>query len=90
MDDSIQLQLFQQTLTGSTTKWYIELLQNSFDDFNSLAMEFLTHFQLPIRYETGTDILTSLHQSTSTHISDHIHEWRRRRRLIKATILTNY
>ena len=49
-------------------------------------MAFLTHFQLPIRYETGTDLLISLRQSTSTHISDHIHEWRRRRRLIKAPI----
>ena len=44
------------------------------------------HFQLPIRYETGTELLTSLPQSTSTHIFYHIHEWRRRRRLIKATI----
>ena len=50
-------------------------------------MAFLTHFQLPIRYETSTDLLTSLRQTTSTHISDHIHEWRRRRRLIKAPIL---
>ena len=49
-------------------------------------MAFLTHFQLLIRYETGTDMLTSLRQSTSTHIFDHIHEWRRRRRLIKAPI----
>ena len=57
-------------------------------------MAFLTHFQFPIRYEMGTDLLTSLHQSTSRHISDHIHEWRRRRRLIKAPIpdqiLTNW
>jgi hypothetical protein len=51
-----------------------------------LEIDFLTHFQLPIHYETGTKILTSLRQSTSTHISDHIHEWRRRRRLIKASI----
>ena len=49
-------------------------------------MSFLTHFQLPIRYETGTELLTSLHQTTSIHISDHIHEWRRRRRLIKVVI----
>ena len=49
-------------------------------------MAFLTHFQLTIQYEIGTDLLTSLHQVTSTHISDHIHEWRRRRRLIKAPI----
>ena len=35
----------------------------------------------------GTNLLTSLRQNTSTHISDHIHEWRRQRRLIKAPIL---
>jgi hypothetical protein len=77
MDDSIRLHLFQRTLTGSATKWYIELPRASFHDFNSLAMSFLTHFQLPIRYETGTELLTSLRQTDSVHISDHIHEWRR-------------
>jgi hypothetical protein len=86
MDDSIHLRLFQRTLTGSTTKWYIKLPHGSFQDFNSLSMSFLMHFQLPIRYETGTEILTSLHQTNSVHIFDHIHEWRRRRRLIKAVI----
>jgi len=50
-------------------------------------MAFLTRFQLPICYETSTDLLTSLRQSTSTHISNHIDEWRRRWRLIKAPIL---
>ena len=49
-------------------------------------MDFLTHFQLPIWYKIGTELLTSLRQTTSTHISDHIHELRRRRRLIKAPI----
>ena len=49
-------------------------------------MAFLTHFQLPIQYETGTYLLTYLRKTTSTHISDHIHECRRRRRLIKAPI----
>jgi hypothetical protein len=48
MDDSIHLCLFYQTLMGSATKWYIELPHASFHDFNSLAMPFLTHFQLPI------------------------------------------
>jgi hypothetical protein len=86
MDDSIRLRLFQRTLTGSAAKWYIELPHASFYDLNSLTMSFLTHFQLPIRYETGTELLTSLCQTTSIHISDHIHEWRRRRRLIKAVI----
>jgi hypothetical protein len=46
-------------------------------------MDFLTHYQLPIRYETGTEILSSFKKNSATHISDHIHEWRRRRRLIK-------
>ena len=67
-------------------KWYIELSQHSFVDFGSLETVFLTHFQLPIRYKMGTDLLTSLQQNTSTHISDHIHKWRRWRILIKAPI----
>jgi hypothetical protein len=46
-------------------------------------MDFLTHYQLPIRYETRTEILSSFKKNKATHISDHIHEWRRRRRLIK-------
>jgi hypothetical protein len=83
MDDSIRLRLFQRTLTGVAAKWYIELPWGFFSDFNTLAMAFLTHYQLSIHYDTGTEILTSFKQSSSTHISDHIHEWRRRRRLIK-------
>ena len=74
VDDSIRLRLFQRTLMGTTVKWYIELPRNTFTDFSSLAMVFLTHFQLPIRYETGTELLTLLRKSTSNHISDHIHE----------------
>jgi hypothetical protein len=76
MDDSIHLHLFRCTLTGSTEKWYIELQCGYFQDFISLAMTFLTHFQLPIKYETDKKLLTSLRQSNSIHILDHIHEWR--------------
>ena len=50
-------------------------------------MAFLTHFQLPVCYETGTHLLTSLKQDRATHISDHIREWRRRCRMIKFEIL---
>jgi hypothetical protein len=46
-------------------------------------MAFLTHYQLPICYETGTEILSSFKQNKATHISDHIHEGRWRQRLIK-------
>ena len=60
---------------------------NFFSNYGTLAMAFLTHFQLHICYETSTELLTSLHQSNSTHISNHIHEWQRRRRLIKSQIL---
>jgi hypothetical protein len=49
-------------------------------------MAFLMHYQFPIRYETRTEILSSFKQSSSTHISNHIHEWRRRRRLIKVPL----
>jgi hypothetical protein len=86
MDYSIRLQLFKQTLMGLTTKWYIELPQGLFNDFNTLSMAFLMHYQLPIQYETRTKILSYFKQYSSTHISDHIHEWRRRRRLIKVPL----
>ena len=49
-------------------------------------MPFLMHFKLPILYEMGTKLLNSLRQTNSVHISDHIHEWRRRRRIIKVVI----
>ena len=87
LDDSIKLRLFSMTLTDNTVKWFIELSSTSFFDFQSLAIAFLTHFQLPIRYEMGTELLTSLRQNTTTHISDHIHEWRRCRWLVKALTL---
>jgi hypothetical protein len=74
MDDSIRLRLFQRTLTGLAAKWYIELPRGFFINFNRLAMNFLTQYQLSICYETGTDILSSFTQNKATHIFDHIHE----------------
>jgi len=49
-------------------------------------MDVLTHLQLLIHYETRIEILTSLHHHTTIHIYDHIHEWRRRLRLIRDEI----
>jgi hypothetical protein len=49
-------------------------------------MDFLTHSQLPICYEIGTEILSSFKKTSATHISDHIHEWRRRHHLIKLNL----
>jgi hypothetical protein len=74
MDDSIRLHIFQQTLMGSETKCNMELPRGFFNDFNTLAMYFLMHYQLLIRYEIGTEILSSFKQSSSTHIFDHIHK----------------
>lgn len=82
-DDSVRLHLFQRTLIGLAAKSYIELLRASFNNFTLLATIFLTHFQLPIRYETGTKLLTNFKQTTSTHISNHIHQWHRRRHMVK-------
>lgn len=73
-------------LTGPTAKWYIELPRASFDNFTSLATTFLTHFQLPIRYETGIELLTNFKQTTSTHMSNHIHEWHHRHRMVKTYV----
>lgn len=86
VDESIWLWLFPCKLIGNATKWYIKLPCTSINTFGTLAMEFLKHFHLPVHYETGMELLTNLCQDTSTHISHHIHEWRCRRRLIKAPI----
>jgi len=87
VDDSVRLRLFPRTLTSNAAKWYIELQCASVNTFDNLVMEFLKHFQLPICYVIGTELLTSFHQDTSIQISDHIHEWRRRWRLVKAPLL---
>ena len=78
--------MFQHTLTGNAAKWYIELTGGSFDNFGDLATIFLNHFQLPVHYDAGSELLANFKQDDATHISDHIQEWRRRKRLIKAHI----
>ena len=90
IEDSIRLRLFQRTLTGNAAKWYIELPGGSFTSFADLANIFLNHFQLPVRYDAGTELLATFRQDKATHISDHIQEWRRRKRLIKAEIPPEY
>ena len=85
-DDSIQLRLFQRTLIGSATKWYIELDRSRYSYFSELAMAFLNHFQLPVRYNVSTELLANFSQTTANHISDHIREWRRRKSLIKVPV----
>ena len=60
MDDSILLRLFQIILIGTAAKWYIELPQQLFMDFNLFKTKFLTLFHLSIHYETGIYLLTSL------------------------------
>ena len=54
IDDLIRLRLFQRTLIGLASKWYIELPRSSFNNFNALTTAFLTHFHLPVRYKNGT------------------------------------
>ena len=49
-------------------------------------MTFLNHFQLPMRYDVGTEILSTFRQDKAMHISDHIQEWRRWKRWIKSFI----
>jgi len=83
---SICLRIFPRTLTGNVAKYYIELPWTSVNTFGLLEMETIRYFQLPIIYETIMELLTTLCQDTCTHISDHIHEWRCKQRLVNAPI----
>jgi hypothetical protein len=49
-------------------------------------MVFLNHFQLPMRYDVGTELLANSEQTKFDHISDHIQEWWRRKSLIKVRV----
>jgi hypothetical protein len=83
MEDSIHLQLFQRTLTSTTTKWYVDKNSGAHSIFESLAKSFLSFFQLPIHHDTRSKILSGCKQNITTHISNHIHEWHRRHNLCK-------
>ena len=84
------MRLFQRTLTRPTAKWYIELPRGAFALFDDPAMTFINHFQLPVCYDIGTELLSTFQQDKATHISDHIQEWRRRNILIKDFILLEF
>jgi hypothetical protein len=85
-DDSVHLQLFQHTLIRSVVKWYIELNHSGYSSFGELAMAFLNHFQLPVRYDTGIELLANFSQTKEDHIYDHIQEWRCKKSLIKVPV----
>ena len=58
--------------------------------FDDLAMTFHNHFQLPVRYDIGTELLSTFWKDKATHISNHIQEWHRQKRLIKAFISSEF
>jgi hypothetical protein len=70
--DFIQLCLFQPTLIRSAAKWYIELDHSRYSTFGELAMVFLNRFQLPLRYNVGTELLANFEKTKADHISNHI------------------
>jgi hypothetical protein len=49
-------------------------------------MVFLNHFQLPIRDNVKTELMANFEKTKADHISDHIHKWRCRKRLIKVQV----
>jgi hypothetical protein len=67
-------------------KWYIKFDRSRYSSFGELAMAFLNHFQLPVRYDAGTELLTNFEHTTTDHISDHIQEWRHWKSLIKVPV----
>ena len=71
-DDSVHLRLFRHTLTREDSKWCVDHASSSHTTFATLDKDFLSYFQLPLRYDTGTKLLTSFHKNSSTRLSDHV------------------
>jgi hypothetical protein len=67
-------------------KWYIELDHSIYSTFGELEMDFLNHFQLPVRYDVDTELLAKFEQTKAYHILDHIREWRHWKSLIKVLV----
>jgi hypothetical protein len=88
--NSIRLRLFQRTLIRIVSQWYMALPRGTYGSFKQLVLSFLNHFQLPVRFDVGLEIFSTLHQGSGTHISDHIQEWPRRRWLVKIPILPTF
>jgi hypothetical protein len=84
--DSIRLILFQRTLIGVAVKWYTEKPKRAYKTFSQMVLLFLNLFQLPVFYDVGLEIVSTLLQDKATHISDHIQEWCRWKRLTKTCI----
>jgi hypothetical protein len=83
MDDSILLILFQRTLTGPSTKWYVDKKSVSHVTFESLAKAFLSFSKLPVHHDTILEILSEFKQTNAIHIADHIHQWHQQHSLCK-------
>jgi hypothetical protein len=77
------LQLFQITLIGPSSKWYVDEKVGSHSTFESLVKAFLYLFQILVCHETGLEILSKLKIALAIHIADDIHEWQRRRSICK-------
>jgi hypothetical protein len=84
MDYSICLRLFQRTLIGTSSKWYVDEKSGSHVTFESLAKAFLAFFQLPVHHDTSLELFFECKQTSTMHISNHIHEWCQRHSLCKA------
>jgi len=67
-------------------KWYIELDRSRYSTFGKLEMVILNHFQLPVRYNVDTELLSYFEKTKDDHISNHILEWRHRKSLIKVLV----
>jgi len=73
-EDSTHLRLFQHTLHGVASKWYVDHPKATHSTFVNLATYFLSYFQLPLHYDIDTELLTSFYQTFATHLSDNVQE----------------
>jgi hypothetical protein len=55
-----------------------------------MVLVFLSHFHLSIHYDVGIELKLALYQEKTTHIWDHILEWCKQKRLVKACIPPNF
>lgn len=84
IEDTIRLRLFQCMPTRDVAKWYVDKPESTHSNFVTLAKYFFTYFQLPLYYDTSTELLASFCQTSATRLSNHVHESHRRRSIYRS------
>ncbi|KAL6193988.1 hypothetical protein ACLB2K_035072 [Fragaria x ananassa] len=73
--DTLQCQLFNQTLEGEAMSWFFEQSPNSVNSFDELRVAFLSRFVLQAKCGQGTEGLFKVKQQPGETLRSFVTRW---------------